>query len=361
MTVDNYVWNGPYYRSYRKCWLSCSTICREGGRIAAGGTTDFAISRQDSQVVYSAFGSGSGKSNQGGVNKSTDGGWTWQPVGFQLEGGFDLNPETCVPYGFQHLAMDPTDDKIVFAAMEIPPTQQSKLFKTTDGGATWAEVLAGTGYIKGIAVSPVDPNRVVFVTLSRVYVSEQGGKAGSWQAITPPEATLFRVVSLSPHDEKVYVVGTNDLGIYYTADGGISWSNHRLDGFFEQKESQAHDPYLGTGQDGIDVTVIKTQSADSDPFLDASIAAASNPKARVLRNISAIVFDPIVSDTFYVGGTQFTRASFGVAKITNAGQKWERLSLEGLSHRNTFDLAIDARGEYLYAGTFDGTYRLKLR
>jgi photosystem II stability/assembly factor-like uncharacterized protein len=361
VTVDNFVWNGPYYSSYRECWLSCSAICRKGGRIGSGGTTAFAISRQDSQVIYSAFGSGSGQSKHGGVNKSTDGGRTWQPVGFQLQGGFDLNPETCVPYGFQHLAIDPTDDKIVFAAMEIPPTKQSKLFKTIDGGTTWSKVFTGTGYIRGLAISPVNPNRVVFTTLSHVYISEHGGRAGSWQGITPPEATSLRVVSLSPHNERVYVVGTNDLGIYYTTDGGINWSNHRLDGFFEQKESQTHDPYLGTGNDGIDVTVIKTQPPDSDPSLDASIATAINPNARVLRNISAIVFDPIAGDTFYVGGTQYTRASFGVAKITDAGQKWERLPLEGLSHRNTFDLAIDARGEYLYAGTFDGTYRLKLR
>lgn len=339
VTVDNYVWNGPYYRNYRKCWLSCSSICEEKGRIASGGTTDFAISRQDSNIVYSAFGGGSGSSDYGGVNKSTDGGATWKPVGFQLERGFDLNPETCVPYGFRHLAVDPTDHDVLFAAMEIPPTQTGKLYKTSDGGATWTEVYATSGYyVTGLEVSPVDSDLVVFATRRGVYKSEQRGEAGSWQAIIPPGEYGIRTVKLSPHDAQVCVVGTNDQGIYYTADGGTSWSNHWFEGLFEQKR------YQGSGQ-----------------RLPAEIATASNPGAYVLKNVSAVVFDPVVADTFYIAGTWYTRASFGVARITNAGQDWQRLPLLGLSHRNVFDLAIDAAGEFLYAGTFDGTFTIKLR
>ena len=338
VTVDNFVWNGPYYSNYRKCWLSCSPTCKEKGWIAAGGTTDFALSGQDSNIVYSAFGSGSGKSEHGGINKSTDGGKTWQPVGFQLAQGFGLNPETCVPYGFRHLAIDPTDDDIVFAAMEIASTKTGKLYRTTDGGATWTEVYTTSGYITGIEVSAIDPDLVVFTTRADVYKSAQGGDANSWQVITPLEASQIRTVKVSPHNAQVYVVGANDQGIFYTADGGISWSNNRLDGFFEQKVSQ-----------------------ESNRHLNVEIATAFNPGKYVLRNISAIVFDPVVPDTFYVAGTQYTRASFGVAKITNAGQNWQRLPLEGLAHRNIFDLAIDSSGTFLYAGTFDGTYRFRLR
>jgi len=338
VTVGNYEWNGPYYSNYRKCWLPCSSTCEQEGQVASGGTTDFAISRQDSNIIYSSFGSGSGGNKYGGVNKSIDGGRTWQPVGFQLERGFELNPETCVPYGFRHLAIDPTNDKVLFAAMEIPYSGTGKLYKTTDGGATWSEVYSTPDYIERIDVSAVDPNLVVFTTRTGVYKSEQGGETDSWQMITPPEASGIRTVKVSPHQAQVYVISTNNQGIYYTADGGASWRNNQLQDFFEQKLYQG-----------------------SDQYLDAKIATASNPGARVLKNISAIVFDPVTPDTFYVAGTRHTRASVGVAKITNAGQNWQRLPLEGLSHRNVFDLAMDSSGEFLYAGTFDGTYRLKLR
>jgi photosystem II stability/assembly factor-like uncharacterized protein len=334
--VGNYGWSGPYYRNYVECSLSCSTTCTGSEGLGAGGTTDFVISHQDPNIVYSAFGGGSGTSAKGGVNKSVDGGATWQPVGFQMEEGFELNPDGCVPYGFQHLAIDPTNDQNVFAVQEIT-TSNTKLYKTSDGGATWDEVFAASSPVRGMEVSVHNPDVVVVAADAGVYKSEEGGAAGSWQAINPA-GTGGKTIALSPHDADVYVIGTNDLGLYYTSDGGASWHNNRLEGFFEQRVSQGSSEYLG-----------------------AELATGFNPEEYVLRNISAIVFDPVRPDTFYVAGTQYRRASFGVAKITNAGQNWERLPLSGLSHRNVFDLAIDSVGEYLYAGTFNGTYRLKLR
>ncbi|MFZ5917455.1 MAG: WD40/YVTN/BNR-like repeat-containing protein [Chloroflexota bacterium] len=339
VTVDNYVWNGPYYSNYQKCQLGCSPTCQETGYLASGGTTDFAISRQSSNVIYSAFGSGSGSSEFGGVNKSIDAGETWQPVGFQLEQGFSLNPESCVPYGVRHLAIDPTDDNILLAAQEILSTQTGKLYRTTDGGTTWVEVLVTAHYITGLEISDVDPDQVVLTTFTEVFKSEEKGGAGSWQNITPPDAGWsFQAVALSPYHAGVYVLGTNDRGVYYSTDGGASWTNYGLDDLFAQKHHQG-----------------------SEQFLDPEIATATNPNAYLLKNISAIVFDPTVPDTFYVAGTRWVRASFGVAKITHAGQQWQRLPLEGLSHRNIFDLAVDSQGEFLYAGTFNGTFRFNLR
>ncbi len=222
--------------------------------------------------------------------------------------------------------------------MEIPSTQTGKLYRTTDGGETWSEVYSASGYITGIEISALDPDQIIFTTQTDVYKSKQGGDVDSWQMITPPESSGIRTVQLSPHKAGVYVIGTNNRGIYYTADGGITWRNNQLEDLFAQRS------YQGSNQ-----------------YLDAEIATAFNPGAQILRNISAIVFDPVTSDVFYVAGTQYSRASFGVAKITNAGQNWQRLPLEGLAHRNIFDLAIDSSGTFLYAATFDSTYRFRLR
>jgi hypothetical protein len=258
-------------------------------------------------------------------------------VGWQLKGGFALNPETCLPYGFQHLAIDPTDDDIVFAAMEIP-NERGRVYRTSNGGATWSEVLETSRYVTGVEVSAVDPNVVVLAAGRYVYKSGQKGVPGSWRNITPPDLDRARTVALSPHDADVFVVGSHDQGIYYTADGGRSWQNNQLEGFFEQRLYQG-----------------------SEEYLPIYIATASNSRVHPLRNVFAVVFDPITPDVFYVAGTQYTRASFGVAKITDGGRKWQRLLLEGLAHRNVFDLAVDSSGTFLYAGTFDGTYRFLLR
>jgi hypothetical protein len=168
--------------------------------------------------------------------------------------------------------------------------------------------------------------------------SERRGEPGSWQSVKPPHRSRLQTIALSPHQATVYVVGTSHEGIYYTADGGASWTHNDLDGFFAQHVSQE----------------------DQRP-LDAEIAAARNPNVEVQKNIVSIVFDPAVEDTFYVGANQSHRASVGVARITHAGRQWERLPLDGLTHRNVFALAIDAPGQFLYAGGHDGTYRFRLK
>jgi hypothetical protein len=96
-------------------------------------------------------------------------------------------------------------------------------------------------------------------------------------------------------------------------------------------------------------------------LLDPKIATAINPSVAVRRDIRAIAFDPLHRDVFYVGGSQRPRASFGVARITAGATRWERLPLQGLSHRNIYDLTVDTSGANLYAATNDGTFRLRLR
>jgi hypothetical protein len=342
VTTDNYVWNGPYYSSYEECALDCSPSCNQTDAIAAGGTTDWAISRQDPNVVYSSFGSGDNKSRHGGVNKSLDGGATWQPVGFQLQDGFELNPESCVPYGFRHLAIDPANDQVVFAVMEIPDASgvaaQSRVYRTTDGGPTWTPVYDVDARIEGIEVSALDPSVVVLVTRAEVLASEQGGDRDSWHLITPAEAGGLRAVALSPHQAGVYVVGTSSQGFWYSADAGATWTQNKLDGFFEQH-----------------------LSPDQPEPLEAALATAHDPDAVPRRDISVIVFSPIDADTFYVAGTQRPRASVGVARITQEGTRWERLPLAGLTHRNVTAMAIDSSEQYLYVGTHDGTFGLALK
>ena len=338
VTVKNFVWNGPYYTNYHHCQLSCSASCDSKARIVSGGTYDFAISQQDGNIVYSAFGSGSGKAVQGGVNKSTDGGITWFPVGFQMEQGFALNPKTCVPYGFRYLAIDPTDDRILFAAQEKADTSNGILYKTIDGGQTWEAVFTADRFLTGLAISAVDPDLVVFSIRNSAFKSVEGGISGSWQEITPEEVKDLRVINLSPHQRDVIVIGTNAQGMYYSADGGQSWRQETYPDLFAQKLFQG-----------------------SQEMLSPEIATALNTNRQMLKNISVILFDPLDPDTFYISGRQYHRAGIGVAKITNAGQNWERLPLAGLSSRNIFDMAVDATGEFLYAGTFNGTYQLRLR
>ncbi|HET7038521.1 MAG TPA: glycosyl hydrolase [Gemmatimonadales bacterium] len=117
------------------------------------------------------------------------------------------------------------------------------VFKTTDGGLTWAPVTDSTrmaGSIGAIAVAPSDPN-VVYVGTGEspprgnvspgngVYRSTDGGR--SWRAAGLAEAGQIGAIMVHPDDpDHVYVAalghifGPNDQrGVYRSTDGGATW------------------------------------------------------------------------------------------------------------------------------------------
>lgn len=116
-------------------------------------------------IVYAGvLGHAFGPNPERGVFKSTDGGTTWAKILFR-------NDST----GVSDLVMDPSDPNTLYAAFwhayRTPWMLNSGgagggLFKTTDGGATWKEITAAKGLPRGvwgkvgIAVSPANPRRV---------------------------------------------------------------------------------------------------------------------------------------------------------------------------------------------------------
>jgi photosystem II stability/assembly factor-like uncharacterized protein len=116
-------------------------------------------------IVYvAALGDPYGPNAERGVFKSTDGGKTWASVLFR-------NDKT----GAADLTMDPKNPDTLYAGLwEVFRTPHSLssggpgsgLFKTTDGGKTWTELTKNTGLPAplwgkvGVSVSGADPNRL---------------------------------------------------------------------------------------------------------------------------------------------------------------------------------------------------------
>ena len=131
------------------------------------------IDPRDSKVVYvAAQGPLWGPGGDRGLFKTTDGGQTWKNI-------LSVSEDT----GVTEVVLDPGNPEIVYAASWqrrrhvwtlINGGPESAIHKSTDGGATWTKLRSGLpagdlGRI-GLAVSPVDP-RVVFAT---VEASETG-------------------------------------------------------------------------------------------------------------------------------------------------------------------------------------------
>ena len=132
------------------------------------------------------------------IQRSDDGGKTWEPVGDQF--AYDGDPGTHQfydgtqhPWEFKriwHLEPSLTDPNTVYAGAE-----DAALFKTSDGGKTWAE-LPGLRAIKGhlwqpgaggmclhtIVIDPSNPQRMyVAISAAGAFRTEDGGN--TWKAI----------------------------------------------------------------------------------------------------------------------------------------------------------------------------------
>lgn len=196
-------------------------------------------------VLYAGTGEpdhGGGGSYYGtGVYRSADGGRTWTNLGLADTGGIG------------RIAVDPVDPRRVFVAAQgrnFDGTGSRGLFLTTDGGATWRQVLAGPNDATGaidVAINPARPNEVLAALWQKrrfpdgreyggpgsgLYRSTDGG--ATWTRVGAPlpdpatEPGRIGVAYAKSDPDRVYAI-TNDkigypTGFFTSADGGATWT-----------------------------------------------------------------------------------------------------------------------------------------
>jgi photosystem II stability/assembly factor-like uncharacterized protein len=171
-----------------------------------------------------------------GVYKTDDGGKTWQHLGLKDSQHIGM------------IAIDPRDSDTVFVAAQGPLWNSGGdrgLYKTTDGGMTWARVLHvsdDTG-ISEIHLDPRDPDtmyasayqrrRHVWTLInggpeSAIYKSTDGGK--SWRTVSRglPRTDMGRIgMDISPVNPDVVfaiVEAAEDAGGFFrSSDRGETW------------------------------------------------------------------------------------------------------------------------------------------
>ncbi len=205
---------------------------------ACGSMGSIDVADSDPNVVYAGTGSDGIRSNVSlgcGVYRSRDAGATWQFVGLKDVGQIGA------------VVVHPTNPDIVWVAAigdPFKPTPQRGIYKTTDGGATWRQVLRlsdSTG-AADLELKPDDPS-VVYATMWRAerkpwtiisgaheggfYRSADGGE--TWTKVTAglPDSLVGKGdLAVSAADPKrVYLLleAKPGAGLYRSDDAGLTW------------------------------------------------------------------------------------------------------------------------------------------
>ena len=170
-----------------------------------GRTRALAINPQNPDIMYAG-------SVTGGVWQTTDGGQTWNPQ-------FDNQPVLNVGT----LAMDPTNPNTLYAGTGewYAGFQGDGIYKTTDGGANWAPLLATANvefyYVNKIVISPNNNLRLYAATWTGVWTSGNGGN--SWTQLLSNKLTYYGCQDLAVRpDMNPDVVFASCSGVTATGD-----------------------------------------------------------------------------------------------------------------------------------------------
>ncbi len=173
-----------------------------------------------------------------GIYKSVNGGVTWTHVG--------LTPQRIV----SRIVIDPTNTSVIYAAtMGLPFVRNTDrgLYKSVDGGSTWNQILfiSDDAGVIDLVMDPSNPNvlyaagwnrirnnqeSVTTGQAAKVYKTTDGG--ASWNILSNglPQTDQSRVglciSNSNPNVLYAIVVGTDyqHQGIYKTTNGGVLWN-----------------------------------------------------------------------------------------------------------------------------------------
>ncbi len=219
------------------------------GFFKVGSIGAIAVAPSDENVIYVGTGSACPRGNTSigdGVYKSTDRGKTWVHTGLDKSGMIGK------------IVVDPNDDAIVYVSVlgnPFEPNPERGVFKSIDGGSTWKKVhfiSERTGAVDLV----MDPSnkRVLFAAMwtverkpwTLIDGSEEGGiwksvdAGNSWNQVKGglPAGQVGRSgITISPaNPQRMWVIietaEEKDGGVYRSEDGGTSWTrinrNHNL-------------------------------------------------------------------------------------------------------------------------------------
>jgi photosystem II stability/assembly factor-like uncharacterized protein len=357
---------------------------------------DISVDPSDPRVLYVT-------THIHGAYKSADGGASWSEMtGFPDIGGYDIE-------------VDPGSPDVVYAAglgaMTVPDyvypggytfTDPAGVYKSTDGGRSWVNILTTSNECRAIRIHPDNHNLLFASALSdgffvsadggaswtgadagldsrnltsvwaagnKIYAGTQGfgvyagdvnPAAGSvaWSAARSnkpvPDAYSLQIQVDPANPGRIYV-GSNPGGLFRSDDGGRTWydknfltpsvtvDDPKRQGYytFALNPADPAEVWVGTYGRGI------YKSYDSQDF---NIGANGNDRIMLGKDINALAFD---SSSGVLAATEQ-----GVFRTADGGKTWTDWSA-GLDTRQARTLSVAADGTVLCGTAGYEMYRRK--
>ena len=289
------------------------------------GVSAIAIDPTNTNIIYIGTGDKDASDNYSiGILKSTDGGLSWNTTGLD----WDIYQNRSIA----KLLMDPNDPNTIFAATS------SGLFKTTDAGNNWDQILYGV--IDDIEFKPGNSD-IIYAITTKFYKSTDGGNNFIENNELPSSSRVQIGVSYDNPDY-VYFFSSGS-GIYRSEDSGESFTFRApqptsgnqawYDLAFAVSDEDAEEVHLGEFNTWKSTNGALTWELTTDWTWD-------NPIGYTHCDIHEMVF---FGDTLFVGSDGL------ISKSIDGGETWINLT-EGISIRQFYRIGTSKNDPYKIMG-----------
>jgi hypothetical protein len=318
-----------------------------GGHAGNGGATESGGSAGTASPADAAAGCGGGPKPEAGSSDLTPGIWK------------NITPPGGAGASMSCIAIDPSSPLTIYAGINW-----KSLWKTTDGGKTWAVLGTGadeniydrsTSYLDDASTMAVDPSDPSHLYLSKgvdgsdigFWISHDGGQTWTMPAGFPATGASSDVTAMAvdPCDFRHILLGshgwwgnTGKAGIMESTDGGETWIAHAPEQFPAGSigVSFLYDPTTGTGDS-------QTWLVIADGFWRTTDSGESWTKVSDAGGVHGS------AETYYAkNGNLFSGGYPHPNRSTDNGLTWTALT-DGVPNSAYYTIGGDGENLYLMA------------